>query len=396
MISSVAAWDERWALETSAGSLVVELGEGRGELRRWLHVLDPSDPGIATALTQTHASVFGSTAGATSGVSVAQLLADLELAGFAGLVHARLRRSGGADIPRPPVAEPVDLVDLLPPPRTGAPGDDVAPGISSYAVQLLDEHERPLTGVEIELRTPSGSQRVVTDGDGVAQAEAPPGHGTASVADVDALRQQLAQAHHGPARTEPLPEAPDLHVCTLGELHRAVTVPSAERQRILLLTRCDLDHDHDAADWGELSVDAGDAVAVAQAQDRVTIQIHADGLHRQLHVVGQAPPAIDYSPPDSNLVPGDVGAWEPLPPPVAPTWLAVDVDRLQTALAHGDLDQAAALLAQTADEPEDPAPMLPPPVVETLLVDVFVAARAIAGHVDPPMPADLQETPQLP
>ncbi|GEM_PF-3926676 len=239
-----------------------------------------------------------------------QLRAALEIGALAVVeTETALRVDGSVSVPGPGSGERPDL----------APGGLGPPGlprqVGTYELQILDEHDAPLAGIAVDMNTPAGAETVLTDDEGVARMEGPTGRGSAVVADVEQLREQLAQAHHGPSRESPVEPAPDLHLRTLATLQGPVALSAGSRQRLLLVTRFDLEHHEDEEDdereWGPLSLDAGDAAAVHEWDDlRTRIQVHADGLHRQLHVVGELAAPLDYAPPELEPPEGEAGRWE--------------------------------------------------------------------------------------
>ena len=102
---------------------------------------------------------------------------------------------GGGRSPQQPPHGPV-----LPPERT----------LSFYEVVVVDETDRALAGLELDLSTPGRSGRFKTDGNGRVRLDRePPGVGRASVTSLIDLSLLMKGQERRPRRVEPFPTGAD-------------------------------------------------------------------------------------------------------------------------------------------------------------------------------------------
>ena len=130
--------------------------------------------------------------------------------------------------------------------------DEEDSALSYYELQLFDERDCPIAGVEVKVQTPLGTIFEVTDGDGCVRVDdAPAGFGHASVV-AASLREALSGDEQRARRTAPLPEEPPWHVRTMRQLSQSVMLPDAERQKLMVITRTLVTHDAERHKWEDL------------------------------------------------------------------------------------------------------------------------------------------------
>ncbi|WP_437320872.1 hypothetical protein [Sorangium sp. So ce385] len=130
-------------------------------------------------------------------------------------------------------------------PATSPPARPPGAGaeLSFYELVLLDELETPIADVSMRVSTPAGEVVRRTDASGRVRVDGvPAGWGSAAIASADELARALAGRERGPRRTAPLPEGETWHVRVPSRIGDAVSLPDAESQKLLLVTRTDLVH----------------------------------------------------------------------------------------------------------------------------------------------------------
>jgi hypothetical protein len=227
-------------------------------------------------------------------------------------------------------------------------------GLSFYEIRLVDEMEKPITGVRFSMHTPAASVTRKTDGAGMAHVnEKPHGIGRASVISVKELHDQLKGRAEQPRRTKRLPAGEEWHVVSLGNAIDSVTVPDAKVQRLMIVTRTDL-YGY-AIGWGELSLAEVSGPWVLCAGDDAVVKLHADATRREVIVHGEARELPSFDEPKEDAKTKED------PPPV---WLKVDVDWLHEALLEERLDDVFAFLRSLPQDPPE-LEVVAPPVEET-------------------------------
>jgi nucleoid-associated protein YgaU len=193
------------------------------------------------------------------------------------------------------------------PPR-GAPAE-----LSFYEITVLDELEAPIAGVLMRVSTPAGTVTRPTDTSGrVRVGGVPAGFGSAQIAGAGELASALAGREQRPRRTAPLPQGDAWHVRIASRIGEAVTLPDAEPQRLMIVTRTDLAHFAQTSPWRELSL-AGEAVPcqLTLAQASTTLALHAVATGAQAVVMGPAPELTPALPPPIPPPPIDNSLWIP-------------------------------------------------------------------------------------
>lgn len=175
----------------------------------------------------------------------------------------------------------------------------------------MDELETPIAGVSLRVSTPAGEVVRRTDASGRARVDGvPPGWGSAVIASAAELAAALAGREKGPRRTAPLPEGDTWHVRVPSRIGDAVSLPDAEPQTLLLVTRTDLVHVTQASPWPALSlVDPAGPWQLTLAEERAVLALHAAAIGAQAVVQGVAPEPPSAAPPPIALPPIDTGLW---------------------------------------------------------------------------------------
>ncbi|WP_437682185.1 LysM peptidoglycan-binding domain-containing protein [Sorangium sp. So ce131] len=194
--------------------------------------------------------------------------------------------------------------------------------LSFYEIVLLDELEAPIPGVTLRVNTPAGEVVRRTDSSGRVRVDAAPaGWGSAAISGVDELAKALAGRERRPRRVAPLPEGDAWHVRLPSRFGDAVSLPDAEPQKLMLVTRVDLAHVAQPSPWPALSLvdDQDGPWQLTVAEEKVMLALHAVARGAQAvvqAVLPELPPAP--RPPVA-------------PPPVhAGLWIAPDVYVVQS------------------------------------------------------------------
>ncbi|WP_437580745.1 LysM peptidoglycan-binding domain-containing protein [Sorangium sp. So ce887] len=232
------------------------------------------------------------------------------------LVALREIHAAASAAPRGPEARaPHDATARSRPARS--PG--AATELSFYEVVLLDELETPIAGVSLRVSTPAGEVVRRTDGSGRVRVDGvPAGWGSAAIASAGELARALAGRERGPRRTTPLPERDAWHVRVPSRCGDAVSLPDAEPQTLLLVTRTDLVHIAQASPWRALSlVDRAGPWQLTLAGERAMLALHSGAIGAQAVVQGMVPEPSPTPPPPIPPPPIDAGLW------IAPNVLVV-------------------------------------------------------------------------
>lgn len=273
-------------------------------LDQWL-----SDPVERQTLMDLYATLFGSlsltayAADEAARVARSMLATAFERGELVVLIEREQTRAVT------PIQPPVDPV---PPPRPRPTND----ALSFYELLVLDELEAPLGGVEIVMRTPLGTEQVLTDASGRARVvSAPPGFGDARVSRAAQLAEVMAGRERGPRRVTPLPEDESLHIATPSQLGAAIVLPDGEPQRLMIITRTDVLHTANPNPWSALTLIEADAGPwLLEQAEETALRLHSNALGRTVRLLGPAPEAMAIVSPVIA------------PPPVAEDlWIAPDV-----------------------------------------------------------------------
>lgn len=193
----------------------------------------------------------------------------------------------GATVPSPPP-------DPQPPGSPAVPSDEP---MSWYELTILDETDKGIAGVVVDVSTPAGTQRVVTGGGGKIRVEAPAGTGYA-YPDVESAAEAMQGREQQARRTDPMPEPdPATHVKTLRRLDGGVRLPHEEPQRLILMTRVDLRHASTMVPWDTLALEDDEGPWDHTEDRNLQLALHADGADRLARVLGPAPQLPDVVPP---------------------------------------------------------------------------------------------------
>ncbi|WP_437276070.1 LysM domain-containing protein [Sorangium sp. So ce375] len=202
--------------------------------------------------------------------------------------------------------------------RSGRP-PEAGTELSFYEIVLLDELETPIADVSMRVSTPAGEVVRRTNESGRVRVDGvPAGWGSAAIASADELARALAGRERGLRRTAPLPEGDTWHVRVPSRIGDAVSLPDAEPQKLLLVTRTDLVHIAQASPWAALSlVEPAGPWQLTVAEERAMLALHSAATGAQAVVQGIAPEPSPASPPPIPPPPVDAGLW------IAPNVLVV-------------------------------------------------------------------------
>ncbi|WP_437900415.1 LysM peptidoglycan-binding domain-containing protein [Sorangium sp. So ce124] len=192
-----------------------------------------------------------------------------------------------------------------------APPPGAGTELSFYEIVLLDELETPIADVSMRVSTPAGEVVRRTDESGRVRVDGvPAGWGSAAIASADELVMALAGREQGLRRTAPLPEGDTWHVRVTSRIGDAVSLPDAEPQKLLLVTRTDLVHIAQASPWAALSlVDPAGPWQLTVAEERAMLALHSAATGAQAVVQGIAPEPSPAPPPPIPPPPIDAGLW---------------------------------------------------------------------------------------
>ncbi|WP_437800501.1 LysM peptidoglycan-binding domain-containing protein [Sorangium sp. So ce693] len=182
--------------------------------------------------------------------------------------------------------------------------------LSFYEITLLDELDAPIAGVRFSMRTPAGTFTRTTDAGGVARVDdLPPGIGNASVVGLAELQESLKERERKPRRTAPPPDGDAWHIRTLARALDPITVPSGERQYLMLVTRTDVFAL--VAGWERLSLADAAGPWTFHGGTETVLSLHADSAERKVQVLGQPFSLPEFLPPKNDPLPGEAERWEP-------------------------------------------------------------------------------------
>jgi hypothetical protein len=186
--------------------------------------------------------------------------------------------------------------------------------LTTYALRVVDELERPLPGIDIVVTTIDGDVCATTNTNGMIRVRATSSDpAQARIVDRQRLAAALNGRHLGPPRRTPLPTQPSVCVRIPGRLDVPVELSSQGLRTLLLLTRADIVARCPHADWGYLRLAEEGPYTLEQTAERVVLSMYSDGLGRTAVVLGQERP---------KLIPPDIGSLLPLPP--NPYWILPD------------------------------------------------------------------------
>lgn len=256
--------------------------------------------------------------------------------------------------------------------------------LSFYEITLLDELDAPIAGVRFSMRTPAGTFTRTTDAGGVARVDdLPPGIGNASVVGLAELRESLKERERKPRRTAPPPDGDAWHIRTLARALDPITVPSGERQHLMLVTRTDVFAL--VAGWERLSLADAAGPWTFHGGTETVLSLHADSAERKVQVLGQPFSLPEFLPPKNDPLPGEAERWEP--PNI---YIVQPGDTLSLIAARhlGAVDRWGEIWARNRASYEGRAPDIIYPGDRFVMPDDALPPWLRAASIDaPPQPA---------
>jgi hypothetical protein len=304
-------------------------------------------------------------------------------------IHADAGQATAAESESPatPSQPPKRWIDVAideRPKRPAPPVTPEPPPLSFYEVVVLDELERAIAGVEVELTTPNGTQRLVTDGAGLVRVdEVPPGTGSAHIVSAQQLFDVLRDRVDLDPRRTPLPEDGDLLVVTPRRVETSVSFPDATTQRIMVVNRTNIVWGSVVEHWGDLMLLSDEGGPSRLAADALTATL-------KLSSTGDGPSALIGLPPSGvDVGEGETGSRDITGATITDSIdqnarLAIDIDALNEALFGADFSTVGSLLGVAADEPPPapPPPDFPLPSEEGVDFAAELAVLALQGIAD--------------
>lgn len=216
---------------------------------------------------------------------------------------------------------------------------------AEYSLRVVDEHSRPLSGVDVHLSLAGGAELLApTDADGVASAEGPAAaNARATGIDLGALCERLRHSEHEPRAVGALPDT-DHHVRLLTGPFESIQLPPDVLQTVMICSRLDVSFDTEPWPWGDVEHTGSAACYVATAEP-IRLQSHVDD------------PEVSIA---LRVASGD-DLERDLPTRAAMPWFETNAGDLLAALHREDVDRVRAFL-DTMIEPL-PTPLeapLPP------------------------------------
>ncbi|MBI4954821.1 MAG: hypothetical protein HY908_22560 [Myxococcales bacterium] len=317
----------------------------RHQAERWVRLVLDEPPGMLLLRAALAASPHYDPDDLSDAEVVEEILTALERERLLVFQGSDVRGGGRAPVPPRP----------LPP----SPGPGPRTQLSFYEITVVDENDRALAGLELDVRTPGTSGRFKTDAGGRVRLDRePPGVGSATVPSLLQLSKTMSGQETRPRRVTPLPTGEDWHVRTPRGLTAEVRLPDAEPQRLMIVTRADLGHFAVEHLRGRYRFACGDAGPwVLTTDPHPCLAVHSEGLGKRVRVM-----AVPIGEPTASASEEQPSAFRTLmatPPPTtrqAELWLELAVDDLVEALLRGDHDAVSGLLAWVPHA----QPFLPP------------------------------------
>ena len=210
--------------------------------------------------------------------------------------------------------------------------------LDTYELQIVDELDRPLAGIEVVLNTPAGPAIKPTDGAGVARVDnAPEGIGSARIRDLAEVRKLLAGRQSQRRRMTKFPEADDVLVRTLTGAREQITLASGVKKTLMIVTRTDVYSAGHPESWGALTEEApqGDQPWRFEAAREARLFLNADATRASASVVGEAGKAPEFVPPKVEPPAGEKNKW------IAPNLYVVQAGDTLQAIAKKYLGDPA-------------------------------------------------------
>ena len=306
----------------------------RHQAERWVRLVLDEPPGMLVLRAALARSPHYDPDDLSDAEVVEEVLRALERERLL-VVEGRDPRGGGR--------APAPAGPLPPPPRPGSRAE-----LSFYELTVVDENDRALAGLELDIRTPGTSGRIKTDARGRVRLDRePPGVGRATVASLLQFSTIMSGQETHPRRVTPLPAGEDWHVRTPRGLTASVALPDARPQRLMLVTRADLDHlavEHLRGRYRFACAHAGPWVLTTHPHPRLAV--HSEGLGKRVRLI--VVPTGNAAGPASEAQPSDLQTLVATTPPTtheAEVWLDLAVDELVDALHRRDHAAVSALLA---------------------------------------------------